>query len=244
MAAFRANLKAWGEEFQKLKYTPYTKSVKRWNSADEAHREFWETIGKGTTAGVWKGKMTLLERQQLFSELVRGNPWYEAKVLAYYGGTEMQKVGKSVYRKHKAADPLNAIASRRLGVNVAHWYASGSKVMSSSNRASAVKLESGEKGWIIGDRFRSEHTVQMTLRSLDHTVYAEDLDWSLEQTFLDATPAGRREIMEMLEDVDWEEFWKNYYPQDDWYESDLTYPSDVFYSIADRIEALATGRRR
>lgn len=245
MAAFRANAKLWWEEARKLKMTPYTESQRMWSNADEVHREFWTQIGKGVMSGVWAGKnLTMLERQQLFSEFTRGNPWYEAKVIAYYGGTEMQKVGKSVYKKHKAADPLGAIANRRLGVNIAHWYASGSKVMSSSARASAVKLESGDKGWVIGGRFRSEHTVQMTLRSLDHTIYAEDLDWSLEQTFLDATPSGRREMMEMLEDVDWEAFWKNYYPQDDGYDADLTYPSDVFYDIADKIEALAMGRRR
>lgn len=245
MVAFRAWGKAWYEELKKVQTPPIAKSQKRWLEGDEAHREFWEMMGKGTTSGVWSGKgLSMLERQQLFSEFVRGNPWYESKVIGMYGGTEMQKVGKSVYRKHKAVDPLNAIVNRRLGVNVAHWYSSKSKVMSSSARASAVKLESGEKGWIIGGRFMSEHRVQMTLRSLDHTVYAEDLDWSLEQTYLNATPSGKREIMEMLEDVDWEAFWKNYYPQDDGYESDLTYPSDVFYGIADRIEALTKRRRR
>lgn len=246
MAAFRAFGKhPWLDELRKIKQPPADNWGIAWNKLSSEEQAFWKKQALGSMKTVWgKGEASALERQGIFSTFVRENPWYQRNVISYYYGTEMQDVGKSVYKKHKPADPLGAIANRRLGVNVAHWYASGSKVMSSSARSSAVKLESGEKGWVIGGKFRSEHTVQMTLRSLDHTVYAEDLEWSLEQTFLDATPSGRREIMEMLEDVDWEAFWKNYYPQDDGYESDLTYPSDVFYGIADKIEALAMGRGR
>lgn len=243
MVAFRAWGKQWYEELKKLQYTPQTESQEVWRKADQAHKDWYKKMGEGITRGVWLGKdMSLLERQQLFSEMVRGNPWYEARMLGMYGENKMQEVGRSVYRKHKAVkDPLGRVVKQRTGMDVARWYTSGSKVVASTNRSAGLKLRSGEKGWFIDGKLRTERQVQMTLRSLDHTIFAEELDWSLEQTFLEASASQKVEIMEALEDVDWHAFWNDYYPDENGYDVNST-AADTFYDVTDRIQR--TVRRR
>lgn len=147
----------WWDEFKKLgeprviRHEPNKYFQTTWEGANASQRAWFKEMGKLDLRLVWRTKgMTMLERQRLYSEFLLPNQWYQATVVAYYEGTEMESVGKSLDKKYKRVDPLDAIVNRKLGVDIAHWYSNGSRVMSSSSRASAVKLATGDRGWIIG----------------------------------------------------------------------------------------------
>ena len=103
----------------------------------------------------------------------------------------------------------------------------------------AVKLADGQKGWITDSgAFRTMHDVQMTFRSLDHTIFGQGLDYSLEETFLQASPKQQAEMAKMLETVDWEKFWNNYYPEDTGRAADIMYPDEIFSQIITKMQKI------
>lgn len=159
----------------------------------------------------------------------------------------MQDIGKKyvvkmpkVKRRMKSV--LESGAVRATGLNIVHFYAPKSKVMRSVRGMRAVKLADGQKGWLLdGGGFRSMHDVQMTMRSLDHTIFGMGLDYSLEETFLQASPKQQAEMARMLETVDWEKFWNNYYPEDTGRAADIMYPDEIFDRIVNQMQKIMFG---
>lgn len=156
----------------------------------------------------------------------------------------MQDIGKKYVVKmptvkRRIKHSLEAGAVRATGLNVVHYYAPKSKVMRSIPGMRAVKLSDGTKGWITDKGgFRTMHDVQMVMRSLDHTIFGQGLDYSLEETFLQASPKQQAEIAKMLETVDWEKFWNNYYPEDTGRAADIMYPDEIFSQIITKMQKI------
>ena len=156
----------------------------------------------------------------------------------------MQDIGKKYVVKmpkvkRRMRRSLEAGSIRATGLKIVHYYAPKSKVMRSIRGMTAVKLADGQKGWITdkGD-FRTMHDVQMTFRSLDHTIFGQGLDYSLEETFLQASPKQQAEMAKMLESVDWEKFWNNYYPEDTGKAADIMYPDEIFADIITKMQKM------
>ena len=156
----------------------------------------------------------------------------------------MQNIGKKyvvsapkVMKRMKSV--LESGAVRATGLNIVHFYAPKSRVMRSIPGMRAVKLSDGTKGWITDKGgFRTMHDVQMTFRSLDHTIFGQGLDYSLEETFLQASPKQQAEMAKMLESVDWEKFWNNYYPEDTGRAADIMYPDEIFSQIITKMQKI------
>lgn len=107
-------------------------------------------------------------------------------------------------------------------VKVLHSYSSESKLIRSTDSITAIKANvDGEvsRGWSYVHngklKYISEHDVQMVLRSVDHSYLGETSGISLEKTFLNATPKQRAIMAEAVLDVDWAQFWEDYYPEKD-----------------------------
>ena len=156
----------------------------------------------------------------------------------------MQSIGrKFIVSTNKVKSRMKTVlgsgVSRATGLQVAHFYAPTSRTMRSVNGMRAVKLADGQKGWITGSgSFRTMHDVQMTMRSLDHTIFGQGLDYSLEETFLQASPKQQAEMAKMLETVDWEKFWNNYYPEDTGRAADIMYPDEIFSQIITKMQKI------
>ena len=156
----------------------------------------------------------------------------------------MQNIGKKyvvsapkVMKRMKGV--LESGAARATGLNIVHFYAPKSRVMRSVEGMRAVKLSDGTKGWITDKGgFRTMHDVQMTFRSLDHTIFGQGLDYSLEETFLQASPKQQAEMAKMLQSVDWEKFWNNYYPEDTGRAADIMYPDEIFSQIITKMQKI------
>ena len=159
----------------------------------------------------------------------------------------MQNIGKKyVVSAPKVMKRMKGIlesgAARATGLNIVHFYAPKSRVMRSVEGMRAVKLSDGTKGWITDKGgFRTMHDVQMTMRSLDHTIFGQGLDYSLEETFLQASPKQQAEMARMLENVDWEKFWNNYYPEDTGRAADIMYPDEIFDRIVNTMQKIMFG---
>lgn len=166
--------------------------------------------------------MALLNpKQAQFVRKVRGTSLTSAS-LAYY---KSRKGGYTLQRKRGATSVKDPVA-RRLnlyhGANpgngryITHIYSQRSRVLKGTPNMLAVKLNTGEKGWITSDgRFYNADRVRLDLRSLDYTTVGWGSDVSLEQVYDEANSIQKAEIAEIMSDVDWDEFWKEYYPKDD-----------------------------
>ena len=156
----------------------------------------------------------------------------------------MQSIGKKFVVsagkvKSRIKTVLGVGVSRATGLQVAHFYSPTSRVMRSVQGMRAVKLADGQKGWITDSgAFRTMHDVQMSFRSLDHTIFGQGLDYSLEETFLQASPKQQAELAKMLETVDWEKFWNNYYPEDTGRAADIMYPDEIFAEIIAKMQKI------
>lgn len=150
----------------------------------------------------------------------------------------MQDIGKkyvvkmpTVKRRIKRS--LESGAVRATGLNVVHYYAPKSKVMRSIRGMTAVKLSDGTKGWITDKGFLSEWDVKMMMRSLDHTTAGWGSPVSLEETWDQATPTQRARMAKIMNSVDWDEFWKEYYPKDG--REDYDTQADMYDAIVDKL---------
>lgn len=150
----------------------------------------------------------------------------------------MQDIGKkyvvkmpTVKRRMKRS--LESGAVRATGLNVVHYYAPKSKVMRSIRGMTAVKLSDGTKGWITDKGFLSEWDVKMMMRSLDHTTAGWGSPVSLEETWDQATPTQRARMAKIMNGVDWDEFWKEYYPKDG--REDYDTQADMYDAIVDKL---------
>lgn len=143
--------------------------------------------------------------------------------------------------KTSAKDPvavrLNKVLAETpaIGRHIGYVYSSKSRVIRGTENLLAVRLNSGVKGWVTPKGgFLSEQDAIYTLRSLDYTTVGFGSDLSLEQVYLDASPQQRARIAEILTDVDWDEFWKEYYPKDDGRPS-YDRQADMYDEIVSRI---------
>lgn len=165
--------------------------------------------------------MTLNPKQMQFVKKVRGTSLTSA-ALAYYksrkGGYTLQRKRGATSVKDPVARRLNLYQQATAGEGryITHIYAKKSRVMRGTENLLAVKLNTGEKGWVNAKgKFVKADNVRYQLRSLDYTTVGYASDVSLEQVYDEATLTQKAEIAEILDDVDWDEFWKEYYPKDD-----------------------------
>ena len=114
------------------------------------------------------------------------------------------------------------------GISVTHVYAPKSRVVRSIPGMRAVKVNrvvgevanpeffaQASRGWIKDSgEFITEHEVKMALRSLDHTTVGWGSPVSLEETYEKATPEQRARMAEVISEIDWDAFWKEYYPKE------------------------------
>lgn len=113
-------------------------------------------------------------------------------------------------------------------IKVTHVYSPKSKVVRSIPGMRAVKVNrvvgqvanpefftQASRGWIKNSgEIVTEHEIKMKLRSLDHTTVGWGSPVSLEETYEQATPEQRAKMAEIISDIDWDAFWKEYYPKD------------------------------
>ena len=113
-------------------------------------------------------------------------------------------------------------------IKVTHVYSLKSKVVRSIPGMRAVKVNrvvgevanpeffaQASRGWIKSSgEFITEHEIKMALRSLDHTTVGWGSPVSLEETYEKATPEQRARIAELISEIDWDAFWKEYYPKE------------------------------
>lgn len=113
-------------------------------------------------------------------------------------------------------------------IKVTHVYSPKSRVVRSIPGMRAVKVNrvvgqvanpefftQASRGWIKNSgEMVTEHEIKMKLRSLDHTTVGWGSPVSLEETYEQATPEQRARMAEIISEIDWDEFWKEYYPKD------------------------------
>ena len=73
----------------------------------------------------------------------------------------------------------------------------------------------------------------MMMRSLDHTTAGWGSPVSLEETWDQATPQQKAEMAKVMDEVDWDEFWKEYYPKDG--REDYDTQADMYDAIVDKL---------
>lgn len=113
-------------------------------------------------------------------------------------------------------------------IKVTHVYSLKSKVVRSIPGMRAVKVNrvvgqvanpefftQASRGWIKSSgELVTEHEIKMNLRSLDHTTVGWGSPVSLEETYEQASPEQRAKMAEIISGIDWDEFWKEYYPKE------------------------------
>ena len=113
-------------------------------------------------------------------------------------------------------------------IKVTHVYSPKSRVVRSIPGMMAVKVNrvvgqvanpefftQASRGWIkASGEIVTEHEIKMKLRSLDHTTVGWGSPVSLEETYEQATPEQRARMAEIISDIDWDAFWKEYYPKE------------------------------
>lgn len=114
------------------------------------------------------------------------------------------------------------------GISVTHVYSLKSRVVRSIPGMRAVKVNrvvgqvanpeffaQASRGWIKSSgELVTEHEIKMNLRSLDHTTVGWGSPVSLEETYEKATPEQKAKMAEVISNIDWDEFWKEYYPKE------------------------------
>ena len=133
------------------------------------------------------------------------------------------------------------------GISVTHVYAPKSRVVRSIPGMRAVKVNrvvgqvanpeffaQASRGWIKSSgELVTEHEIKMNLRSLDHTTVGWGSPVSLEETYEKATPEQRARIAELVSEIDWDAFWKEYYPKDG--RENYDHQADMYDSIVSKI---------
>ena len=135
------------------------------------------------------------------------------KALAYYstgdGIRARAKTGKTSLK-----DPILRVLNMStgnlpLGKFVKLIYSRNSKVVRGSENMLAVKLNTGEKGWLDTryGTFVSEQNLRAVLYSIDSTFVAGLTDTNLLAEYDSLSPADKVKLAEGLEFFDWDEFW-------------------------------------
>lgn len=141
----------------------------------------------------------------------------KSSMWAYYkhkkGYTVQPKRGKTS-QKDPVARRLNLYAGKvQDGRWVTHIYAQKSRVMRGTDNLLAVKLNTGEKGWITDKGlFIAEDDVRKMLYSVDQTLAGISEGSALLDLYDSLSVADKAKVAEAIRDYDWESFWKEMYP--------------------------------
>ena len=165
--------------------------------------------------------MSLLNPKQMqFVRKVYGTNLTSA-ALAYYksrhGGYTIQRKRGATSVKDPIARRLNLYhgANPGAGRYVTHIYAQRSRVMRGTENLLAVRLNTGEKGWIASDgRFLSEQELRNVLHSVDCTSPASVMDISLLDIYDSLTAQQKAEFADRVRDFDWDQMFEEMYPKD------------------------------
>ena len=146
--------------------------------------------------------------------------------LAYYknrkGGYTLQRKRGATSQKDPVARRLNLYAGKVPdGRWVTHIYAQRSRVMRGTENMLAVKLNTGEKGWVTDKgRFMSEADLRNVLHSVDCTSPASVMDISLLDIYDSLTAQQKAEFADRVRDFDWDQMFEEMYPKDGVAEAD------------------------
>lgn len=101
--------------------------------------------------------------------------------------------------------------------NIVHVYSLKSRVMSSRPGFQAVKLKTSDgvvRGWVTeAGGFVGEEDLRNMLYSVDSTSSAKVSGVSLLDLYDSLDNAQKAEFAERTKDIDWDDFWKEMYPQ-------------------------------
>lgn len=165
-------------------------------------------------------EMALLNPSQMqFVKKVRGTSLTSA-ALAYYrnkkGGYTLQRKRGATSVKDPVARRLNLYHNANVGNGryIMHIYAQRSRVLRGTENLLAVKLNTGEKGWVtVEGRFLGEDEIRKMLYSVDRTLAGMSEESALLGLYDSLSPTDKAKVVEALQDYDWDVFWKEMYPE-------------------------------
>ena len=171
--------------------------------------------------------MALLNPKQMqFVRKVRGTS-LTASALAYYksrqGGYTLQRKRGATSQKDPVARRLNLYQQSNVGQGryITHIYAQRSRVMRGTENLLAVRLNTGEKGWVTAKGgFMSEQELRNVLHSVDCTSPASVMDISLLDIYDSLTAQQKAEFADKVRDFDWDQMFEEMYPKDGVAEAD------------------------
>lgn len=141
--------------------------------------------------------------------------------LAYYksrkGGYTLQRKRGATSQKDVVARRLNLYQQSNVGKGryITHIYAQRSRVMRGTENLLAVRLNTGEKGWVTDKgRFMSEQELRNVLHSVDCTSPASVMDISLLDIYDSLTAQQKAEFADRVRDFDWDQMFEEMYPKD------------------------------
>lgn len=160
--------------------------------------------------------------------------------LAYYkhrkGGYTLQRKRGATSQKDPVARRLNLyhIANPGSGRYITHIYAQKSRVMRGTENLLAVRLNTGEKGWVTDKgRFMSEQELRNVLHSVDCTSPASVADISLLDLYDSLTAQQKAEFADKVRDFDWDAMFEEMYPKDGEAEPDAQ--MDAYFELLETI---------
>lgn len=158
------------------------------------------------------------------------------------GGIEAKAGGRASRSKDPVVRRLNTTATgtNLRGRRVSWIYSQNSRVMRGTDVMMAVRLNTGERGWITdsGD-FLGEKDLRDVLHSVDCTTAAAVQGISLRDMYDSMTPAQRAEFAERVRDFDWDAFWSEMYPTEG--NPDLDSQMDLYMELLELIGDLIEG---
>lgn len=129
----------------------------------------------------------------------------------------IQKKSIPEVRAEKKLTPVRQARARYGMENIVHVYSPKSRVMASRAGFQAVKLKTidGEvRGWVSETSgFISETDLRNMLYSVDCTSSARIKGISLLELYDSLSNEQKARFAEITKDIDWDEFWKEMYPQ-------------------------------
>lgn len=159
------------------------------------------------------------------------------------GGIEARAGG----RRSRSTDPVvrrltaSGLSTTNLNGRRVSWiYSQNSRVMQGTDVMLAVKLNTGERGWLTdtGD-FLGEKDLRDVLHSVDSTTAAAVQGISLADMFDAMNPAQRAQFAERVRDFDWDAFWAEFYPAEG--NPDLDSQMDLYMELLELIGDLIEG---
>lgn len=165
-------------------------------------------------------EMALLNpKQARFVRKVRGTSLPEA-ALAYYksrqGGYTLQRKRGTTSQKDPVARRLNLYQQSNVGGGryITHIYAQRSRVLRGTENLLAVRLNTGEKGWVTAQgRFMGEDDIRKMLYSVDRTLAGMSEESALLGLYDSLSASEKAKVADALQDYDWEVFWKEMYTE-------------------------------